>query len=111
MYILKLVVCKVALTLLLSSNILLYYYHQGMGIHNVMNNYDSIHSIELSQHWYQVCIEKFKMHDKVHIHHGDSKFILPEFLMTINEPVTVHLDAHYSGGLTAFGEEVCNNFL
>jgi len=36
---------------------------------------------------------------------GDSKKILPDLLNTINEPVTIFLDAHYSGGTTAFGEE------
>ena len=36
---------------------------------------------------------------------GDSKKILPELLKNINEPITIFLDAHYSGGETAFGEE------
>jgi len=31
--------------------------------------------------------------------------MLPELLNNINEPVTIYLDAHYSGGTTAFGEE------
>jgi hypothetical protein len=39
------------------------------------------------------------------MHLGDSKKILPELLSTIQEPVTIYLDAHYSGGTTAFGEE------
>ena len=36
---------------------------------------------------------------------GDSKIILPELLNQIQEPVTVFLDAHYSGKLTSFGSE------
>jgi len=36
---------------------------------------------------------------------GDSKIILPELLKNINEPITIYLDAHYSGGTTAFGDE------
>jgi hypothetical protein len=36
---------------------------------------------------------------------GDSKKVLPELLSKIDEPVTIFLDAHYSGGSTAFGEE------
>jgi hypothetical protein len=36
---------------------------------------------------------------------GDSKKILPELLKTIHEPITIFLDAHYSGGTTAFGDE------
>ena len=36
---------------------------------------------------------------------GDSKKILPELLKSIDEPVTIFLDAHFSGGTTALGEE------
>lgn len=36
---------------------------------------------------------------------GYSKKILHELLNNINEPVTIYLDAHFSGGTTAFGEE------
>jgi hypothetical protein len=37
---------------------------------------------------------------------GDSKKkILTDLLNYINEPVTIYLDAHYSGGTTAFGYE------
>ena len=38
-------------------------------------------------------------------YHGDSKKILPEILQHINEPVTIYLDAHYSGDNTAYGDE------
>jgi hypothetical protein len=33
------------------------------------------------------------------------KKILPDVLNSINEPVTIYLDAHYSGKLTSIGEE------
>lgn len=77
----------------------------GNGISCVLNNYNNIHSIELAQKWYDYNVEKFKNNSNVKLYNGDSKKILPELLNTINEPVTIFLDAHYSGGTTAFGEE------
>lgn len=77
----------------------------GDGIKNVLNNYENIHSIELSDKWYNYNVEQFKKYDNVKMYHGDSKKILPELLNFIKEPITIYLDAHYSGGTTAFGEE------
>lgn len=77
----------------------------GYGIQGVLNNYENIHSIELSEKWYQHNVEQFKNNTNVKMYLGDSKKILPELLNNINEPVTIYLDAHYSGGPTAFGEE------
>ena len=79
----------------------------GEGIKSVLTNYENIHSIELSEKWYNYNVDQFKQHQNVKMHLGDSKKILPELLSTINEPVTIYLDAHYSGGETAFGDEEC----
>ena len=76
----------------------------GDGINHVLNNYDDIHSIELSEKWYNHCVERFKNNKNVKIHLGDSKKILHDLLSTIDEPVTIFLDAHYSGENTARGE-------
>lgn len=77
----------------------------GAGIKNTMNNYKTVHSIELADKWYQFNIEQFKNNNNVKMYLGDSKKILPDLLSNINEPVTIFLDAHYSGGTTAFGDE------
>ena len=77
----------------------------GHGILSVLNTYDNIHSIELADKWYHYNIEQFKNNINVHMYLGDSKKILPELLNNINEPITIYLDAHYSGGTTAFGDE------
>ena len=77
----------------------------GNGIKRVLNDYDEIHSIELSEKWYNHNVEQFKNNINVKMHLGDSKKILPELLKIINEPVTIYLDAHYSGVYTAHGEE------
>lgn len=77
----------------------------GEGIKRILPNYEYIHSIELSEKWYNYNKEQFKMNDNVKLYLGDSKKVLPELLNTINEPVTIYLDAHYSGTPTACGEE------
>jgi hypothetical protein len=77
----------------------------GDGIKTVINNYDFIYSIELSEKWYNYNVEQFKDNNNVKMYLGDSKNILPKILENINEPITIYLDAHYSGGTTAFGEE------
>jgi hypothetical protein len=77
----------------------------GDGIKSVLSNYENIHSIELSEKWYDHNIQQFKNNNNVKIYLGDSKKKLPELLKNIKEPVTVFLDAHYSGGTTAFGDE------
>jgi len=77
----------------------------GDGITQVLNTYENIHSIELSEKWYEYNVEKFKNNQNVSMYLGDSKKILPELLQSIHEPITIYLDAHYSGGTTAFGEE------
>ena len=77
----------------------------GNGIKDVLNNYENIHSIELADKWYHYNVEQFKNNCNVKMYLGDSKKILPELLSYIKEPITIYLDAHYSGGTTAFGEE------
>jgi len=77
----------------------------GDGVKCVLSTYGHIHSIELSERWYLHNVEQFKYNNNVKMYLGDSKKILPELLNSINEPVTIYLDAHYSGGTTAFGDE------
>jgi len=78
----------------------------GNGIRTVLNaGYKHIHSIELSEKWYKYNVEQYKDASSVKMHYGDSKRVLPELLKSIREPVTIYLDAHYSGTPTAFGDE------
>ena len=77
----------------------------GEGITHMLDQYEMIHSIELSEKWYEHNVEQFKDNASVKLRLGDSKKVLPGLLSTIKEPVTIYLDAHYSGGPTAFGDE------
>lgn len=79
--------------------------YRGEGVKEVLQHYKEIHSIELSEKWFNYNIEQFKNNHNVKIHLGDSKNILPKLLLEMDEPVTIYLDAHYSGKFTSFGEE------
>jgi hypothetical protein len=79
--------------------------HIGKGLMHVMESYDEIHSIELSLKFYHYCEVNFMLVPHVHMHHGNSKYVLPMLLAKIKEPVTVFLDGHFLGGDSAFGDE------
>jgi hypothetical protein len=77
----------------------------GDGIQSALDaGFETIYSIELSSKLYDICIERFKDNDNVHIIFGDSGKELPKLLSMIKEPVTFWLDGHYSGGPTALGD-------
>jgi hypothetical protein len=48
--------------------------------------------------------KKFSAHPEVTIHWGESTEKLNELSERLNEPVLFYLDAHYSGGATAYGK-------
>jgi len=77
----------------------------GEGIEEVKEHYKEIHAIELSDRWYTYNVEKFSGASNIHLHLGDSKTVLPKLLPLFNEPITIFLDAHFSGGSTAYGSE------
>jgi hypothetical protein len=47
----------------------------GDGIRSVLNNYELIHSIELSEKWYQYNVDKFKNNANVKMHLGVYLFL------------------------------------
>lgn len=79
-------------------------YH-GKTTFGALRDFIEIHTIELSEEWYEKAVEQFKGYAHVHCHHGDSAKVLSKILPGIKEPVLFYLDAHYSGGTTAMGSE------
>ena len=45
----------------------------GHGIYNVLNTYENIHSIELSEKWYNYNVSQFQNNKNVNMYLGDSK--------------------------------------
>jgi hypothetical protein len=82
----------------------------GDGIQRVLGRYEQIHSIELAEKYAFETAAKFLDRPEVTVYHGNSKEVLPVLLATIQEPVTIFLDGHYSGGETAIGDEIVDGF-
>lgn len=57
--------------------------------------FKQIHSIEVSPKFYDIAVKRFCSDSNINIHLGDSLTILPEILLTLDEPVTFFLDSHF----------------
>jgi hypothetical protein len=72
--------------------------------------FQQIYSIELSHHFYQKAVKRFRSYRHIKILEGDSGKVLKKLLPTLNVPALFWLDGHYSGGKTAKGEKECPIF-
>lgn len=79
--------------------------YKGDTVNSCKDYFDELFSIELSHELFLYCKNKFSGFDKIHIFEGDSERVLPEIVQGINKPILFWLDAHYSGGETARGEQ------
>lgn len=75
--------------------------HNGGTIAASLHSFDVVHSIELSEEFYNAARRRFARFPKVHLWHGDSAAVLPRVLETITASALFWLDAHYSGEGTA----------
>lgn len=83
--------------------------YTGDGIQAALNlGFKEIHSIELSEKYYELCKEKFKTYPQVTIHKGDSGVLLETLIKDKDEGITFWLDGHYSSGDTACAEKYCS---
>ncbi len=77
----------------------------GNGIQSAIDaGFENIISIELSENYYNFCIERFNKFPQVKIIRGDSIKDLYGIIKNINDKITFWLDGHYSGGNTAISE-------
>jgi hypothetical protein len=63
--------------------------------------FQEIHTIELDDKLAARAKKIFLKYKHIHVHQGDSTFLLQQLLEKVNGPVLFWLDAHYSGGITA----------
>lgn len=70
------------------------------------NQFEKIYSIELDRELYLNAEKKFKPFSHIKIYQGDSKIILPQLIRQLKSRALFWLDAHFSGGITAKGEEM-----
>ena len=77
----------------------------GDGIVNVKDHFRDIHSIELCKDFYDNANIQFTKDRHVTLHHGDSGEVLEKLIYNFKSPTLFYLDAHFSGGPTAFGKD------
>jgi len=70
--------------------------YKGETLDIVLNMYKEIHSIELSDTFYNNCKTKYMQCPKIHLHKGNSKYDLYNIIEYINTPITFWLDSHWS---------------
>lgn len=77
----------------------------GDGIQMALEGpFEQIYSIELSDHFYRHCCQRFAAHSNVGLFLGNSVNVLPEILDLLDAPATFWLDGHYSWNGTARGD-------
>src|SRR4051812_33912522 len=64
-----------------------------------------VRSVELSDKLFEENVRRFANRANVRIFHGSSEGELAKMIADIKEPITFWLDAHYSAGITAKGDE------
>jgi hypothetical protein len=72
--------------------------------------FSKLFSVELSEHFYQKAVKRFKGNRKITLLQGDSGTELAKIVPQLNEPAIFWLDGHYSGGKTALGNKECPIF-
>lgn len=76
----------------------------GRGIERAINaGFRKIISIELADHYFELCRDRFSNCPHVTIVKGDSALVLAEVIREISVPITFWLDGHHSCGDTALG--------
>jgi len=79
--------------------------YKGKMVESVQNVFEKIYTIELDKSLCEQAREKFKHKRHIQVLAGDSGTILAEIIKEISDTALFWLDAHYSGGITASGEQ------
>jgi len=67
--------------------------------------FEQIQSIELNDFLFERAKRRFMSYSHIRILHGNSASMLPLALASIKQSTLFWLDAHYSGGITACGDQ------
>lgn len=77
----------------------------GDMVNAVKDHFRRIYSIELDSKLFESARKRFSKERKIEIIQGDSAKMLPLILKQVQEPCLFWLDGHFSGGITAKGNE------
>lgn len=79
--------------------------YYGDMVEAMRNVFRHIYSIELDRYLFEKARERFKDFSNIELIHGDSAIQLGHIMKRINQPTLFWLDGHYSGGITAKGND------
>ena len=80
--------------------------HKGNAVNNAKLFFDHVYSVEKERSLYELCVNKFKDDENVHLFHNDSSIFLAEILPNIPEKIFFWLDAHYGLSSTPIRKEL-----
>jgi len=80
-------------------------YHGDGAKHALDAGFSAVVSIELGKALYEENVARFSRYKSVTLHQGDSAECLAKIMAWLNYPATFWLDAHHSGGETAWGKD------
>jgi hypothetical protein len=81
--------------------------HIGETINNMLDHFEKLITIEVSEKYYNIVKNKFKDIQKVKCVYGDSALIMEDVIPTEREGVIFWLDGHYSSDDTGKGINDC----
>lgn len=79
--------------------------YMGEMIEATRRHFETVTSIELSEHLFRRATHRFRGIENVRLLHGDSGQVLKEIVSDLDHPTLFWLDGHYSCGETAMGEK------
>lgn len=79
--------------------------YYGDMVNALLDDFETIHTIELSQELHKLACERFADVQKVNLIQGDSGSELAKLVPEIDQPALFWLDGHYSAGPTALGSK------
>src|SRR5262245_55437649 len=79
--------------------------YRGEGTRVLARLFSTVHTIELSPKWHKVARRSLADLKNVVCHEGDSAEVMQKLIPSIRERAMFFLDAHFSGGETARGED------
>lgn len=78
--------------------------HLGHSILSLHKHFKRLYTVEISDHYYNLCKESFKDINNVDLVLGDSVKIFPSFIEKIDTSAIFWLDGHWSCGNTGKGD-------
>ena len=80
--------------------------HYGSTIFSLYPFFKKLHTVELSENFYNICKERAKCEniENIHFHLGSSDVVIEKICEDIKQPLIFFLDSHWSKDNTAKGE-------